>query len=155
MLEFKAHKVTKEYIELDITAPLYWWTDYMQIYDGLVRTARRVRSAGEYAQAGITIENFYWRNDYSRGCLDEVIKNLNICLYRYWHSSDMDEWISLEKSFWDLVPQCFCDTRRLHIVPKEIDLMIRAACRSLKAGKPVWKEFLTILKQYKESLKQL
>lgn len=117
--------------------------------DGYLRSPEVVHSTAYYAQNGISIDDFHWSDAYSRDCLDEIIKNLNICLYRYSNSSDPDEWIRMEESFLDLVPQCFCETRRLHIVPREAEILIRLIQKACLGADPIWKKFINLLKQVK------
>ena len=133
-------------LTIDITAPLYWWMDFLALKEISILNTKRICGIRYYCKTGISEDNFYWHDDYSRACLDQTIKDLNIALYRYKTTAREKERDELEAGFWDLVPQCFLDRKKIELSYPEVHLILAIAKGKVKSG-PVWDEFISELER--------
>lgn len=144
-----SNKERDGYVSFDITAPLTWWNELLNIF-GLVTIP--VCGIRYYCKTGINADNFYWHDDFTRACLDEVIKELNIILYRYRQATTRSEMDRQEQAFWDLLPNCFLDRRRMTLDPPELNALYGLMIGTINPDKfnndPDWREFKAEIEQY-------
>lgn len=99
------------FIRFDIHAPLSWWQEFTNVCE---TPTKRICNIGFYCKTGISEDNFEWQNDFTRACLDETIKQLQIALYRYKTAANTERKV-LKEGFWEMLPQCFLDRRVVYL----------------------------------------
>ena len=138
-----SRKTDDDYIFFDVTAPLSWWNEFLT--ESWV-TPHRVYGIRYYCKTGITADNFCWHDDYTRFCLDDWIKELNIYLFKYKETSSESDRDRYEVAFWDMLPQCFLDRRTFSVPRSEIALVL-FYCKDRESGSE-WREFIDELNLY-------
>jgi len=80
------------FVSMDITAPLYWWKEFDTYKVGTV--ANSCSTMHTITNKEFTLDDFSREhlNFITRGCLGDVIKQLNICREYYIRYKDKDSW---------------------------------------------------------------
>lgn len=131
-------------ISVILKAPLWWWGEIRGIDSISHQIPIFFPDMYRYAEKGLDIEDFTWDDDFSRCTLDDTLKYLRICLYK-WKKTDTEE--DKEKAvrqFINIVPLSFLDSREI-CFDSQYELVEHLVHISAGGNSGEWKQYQDIL----------
>ena len=128
------------FVSMDITAPLYWWKEFDVYKVGTVANSCSTMHSIHKKEFVLNDFSYEHLNFVTKGCLEGVINQLNICREYYMQDKDKDSWWQMIQ----LLPSSY-NQRRTVTMNYENVLNIIEQRANHKLDE--WVEFVIILKK--------
>ena len=131
-------------ISVILKAPLWWW-DEIRGFDTISHPIPGFFcDMQRFSVKGLDIEDFTWCGDFSRCTLDDTLKYLRICLYKWEKANKDEEKIRVEKQFREILPLSLLDSREIRF-DSQYELMNHLAAPDMEEWDNEWKQYHDLL----------
>lgn len=131
-------------ISVFLNGPLWWWEQIKGMNTISHPISDFSYDLSRFEKDGLDVEDFTWYDDFSRSYLDDSIKYLRICLYKWKKAHTQEGRRKAEKQFRDILPLSFLDTREICFDSQD-ELRKHLANLNVKGLDTEWDQYENIL----------